>query len=65
MSSSSQREVHPCEAVLERHESKVGPMRLPIKNRLRFVEEFNRRYRSTGLAIRTVTAESDTHESES
>ena len=57
---SSHRSTHPCEAVLHRDDTSgftiVGPMRLPTKNPSSFVEEFNRTYKSIGLAIKTLSA---------
>lgn len=49
--SSSHRAVPTEEATLQRNDIAVGPMRLPSKEPSRFIEEFNRLYRSAGLII--------------
>ena len=49
--SSSNRTAVPCEADLARADQSVGPLRLPMKNSLSFVKEFNRKYGRIGLSI--------------
>ncbi len=49
--SSNNRANRPCHAVVQRHDQPAGPMRLPQKNAPRFIAEFNRCYRSAGLAV--------------
>lgn len=55
--SSSNRAIAPCEAVVQRNAEPAGPMRLPRKNSLSFIDEFNRRYQSAGLSIQPVELE--------
>ena len=49
--SSSNRTSLPVEAALYRDDKPVGPMRLPMKEKISFVQEFNRVYRDAGIAI--------------
>lgn len=55
MSSSSNRTALPFEAALYRDDKPVGPMRLPMKGKMSFVQEFNRVYRDAGIAIQPDT----------
>ena len=50
MSSSNRGPTH-CEAAVHRDEKPVGPIRLPMKEKASFVEEFNRVYQGTGITI--------------
>ncbi|MCO8120211.1 hypothetical protein NHH03_00555 [Stieleria sp. TO1_6] len=50
---SSNRAATPCDAVIYRDEKPVGPLRLPRLKKGSFIEEFNRLYRKSGMAIET------------
>ncbi len=61
--SSSNREVPPCDAYLQRGDHPAGPIRLPQKDRPAFIAAFNRLYRSTGLSVQEMeTAQPDTQD---
>jgi hypothetical protein len=49
--SSSNRTTLPFEAAIYRNDKPVGPMRLPAKEKMSFVQEFNRVYRDAGIAL--------------
>ncbi|QDT11847.1 hypothetical protein [Planctomycetes bacterium K23_9] len=51
---SSNRHSVACEAYLQREDESVGPLRLPAKNTIEFIKQFNRVYRRLGLRIQTV-----------
>lgn len=55
---SSNRTAVPFEAALYRDDKPVGPIRLPMKQKIAFAREFNRVYRSTGLELETFAQES-------
>jgi hypothetical protein len=48
---SSNRHAQPCEAYLQREGDEVGPLRLPLKDPVRFINQFNRVYARLGLKI--------------
>ncbi len=49
---SSNRVAKPCDAFIQRDEEGVGPLRLPEKNPIGFVQHFNRIYGRLGLKLR-------------
>ena len=59
--SSSNRQPVSCDAAVYRQQHVVGPIRLPEKNPLTFIEQFNRIYRSAGIELqRTDVVENET-----
>lgn len=50
----------PCEAVICRSGEITGPIRLPESDSQRFIEAFNRLYRSAGLTISGLQPSSST-----
>ena len=61
---SSNRHAQPCEAYLKRDEDAVGPLRLPIKDPVRFINQFNRVYARLGLKILPIGDEPDCDEAD-
>ncbi len=63
---SSPRSAVACDAVLHRDDRATGPMRLPVEEPSQFIDEFNRRYASVGLAVRPLdelnTSEKEKHD---
>lgn len=57
--SSSNRITSPSDAAIYRNDKPVGPLRLPMKEKAIFVEEFNRVYRDAGILIEPVGPELD------
>mgnify|MGYP001302770235 CR=1 FL=1 len=51
---SSPSKPHPYEAVVRHSGEVAGPIRLPESDSQRFIEAFNRLYRSAGLSITAV-----------
>lgn len=51
---SSPTKPFPCEGVLFRGGQPTGPVRLPLADRQRFIEAFNRTYQSQGMSITAV-----------
>lgn len=49
--SSSNRRAEPCDAVVYRDDRAIGPLRLPSKNAASFIEQFNRLYGDSGMAL--------------
>lgn len=56
--SSSNRTTVPFDAALYRDDKPVGPIRLPMKKKASFVQEFNRVYRDTGISLEAFAEES-------
>jgi hypothetical protein len=48
---SSPTKPFPCEGVVFRGGQPTGPVRLPLADRQRFIETFNRTYQSQGMSI--------------
>ncbi len=57
--SSSNRVASPNDAAIYRDQKPVGPLRLPMKERASFVEEFNRVYRNAGILIEPIGQETE------
>lgn len=51
---SSPTKPFPCEGVVFSGGQPTGPVRLPLADRQRFIEAFNRTYRSQGMSITAV-----------
>ena len=46
-------------AVVQRNDQGIGPIRLPIEQQRQFIDEFNERYRGLGISVSRAHGASD------
>ena len=47
----------PYDAIVRRGDQGIGPVRLPLKEQQRFIEDFNRLYRHMGISVAEIESQ--------